>query len=291
MNNQNTIKIFNIVKIFVHLISLFSVLTCFCNSNTILVKLQYKAKLKSSIDYDELSRFNPDILKFDILSGDYCDSVSKFSLAIFNENRNNKYNEIGKDFIIIGNYGDRSFFIGPSISCKKIQQNEIIESNGQHFLVKKIRSDGKFIELIKLDKKSTPSLIHVWKLPLINLKLLTGDSISTMELIKKKKLIYIYFWATWCVLCHGQTPYLIESQDKWKEKVIFVGINGDENLSKANEYLINNNLTGIQAYFNLEFAQKIRFPNGFPYYVLFDEQGQVVEFNVAPLQIGNFIPK
>ena len=78
----------------------FSSQIAYSSNDTIVIKMQYKAKLKTNMSYDEISKLNPEILKFDIIAGDYFDSLCHFRLGIFNENRNKKYNEIDVDYLI-----------------------------------------------------------------------------------------------------------------------------------------------------------------------------------------------
>jgi thiol-disulfide isomerase/thioredoxin len=41
-------------------------------------------------------------------------------------------------------------------------------------------------------------------------------------------IIVLNFWASWCLPCLREFPSLVKFQEKYKDKVLVVGINGDE---------------------------------------------------------------
>jgi thiol-disulfide isomerase/thioredoxin len=60
------------------------------------------------------------------------------------------------------------------------------------------------------------------------LKLTTVKN-STIELNKlKEPIVILNFWASWCHPCLKEFPSLVKLQEKFKDKVIVVGVNGDE---------------------------------------------------------------
>jgi thiol-disulfide isomerase/thioredoxin len=60
------------------------------------------------------------------------------------------------------------------------------------------------------------------------LKLTTTKS-TTIELKHvKEPIILLNFWASWCVPCLKEFPSLVKFQEKFKEQIKVVGVNGDE---------------------------------------------------------------
>jgi thiol-disulfide isomerase/thioredoxin len=60
------------------------------------------------------------------------------------------------------------------------------------------------------------------------LKLTTTKS-TTIELKNQKEpLILLNFWASWCLPCLKEFPSLVQFQDRYKNQVKVIGINGDE---------------------------------------------------------------
>jgi len=75
---------------------------------------------------------------------------------------------------------------------------------------------------------------------------LTTTAKKTIELKNEKApIIVLNFWASWCVPCLKEFPSLVQFQDKYKDQVKVIGINGDaENAAElikktAEKYKLN----------------------------------------------------
>ena len=55
---------------------------------------------------------------------------------------------------------------------------------------------------------------------------LDGRSISSADL--RGKVVLVNFWATWCPPCRAEIPDLIKLQDKYRDKLVVLGISEDE---------------------------------------------------------------
>ena len=55
---------------------------------------------------------------------------------------------------------------------------------------------------------------------------LDGRTISSADL--RGKVVLVNFWATWCPPCRAEIPDLIKLQDKYRDKLIILGISEDE---------------------------------------------------------------
>ena len=53
-----------------------------------------------------------------------------------------------------------------------------------------------------------------------------GKTFSLAEF--KDKVIIVEFWATWCPPCRQSIPHLSNLQEKYKDKVVVIGISGEE---------------------------------------------------------------
>src|SRR6185369_2903876 len=60
----------------------------------------------------------------------------------------------------------------------------------------------------------------------VTMKDVDGRTISTASL--KGKVVIVNFWATWCPPCRAEIPDLIKLQDKYKDKLVVLGISEDE---------------------------------------------------------------
>jgi cytochrome c biogenesis protein CcmG, thiol:disulfide interchange protein DsbE len=58
---------------------------------------------------------------------------------------------------------------------------------------------------------------------------LDGRSVSLADL--KGKVVLVNFWATWCPPCRAEIPDLIKLQDKYRDKLVVLGVSEDEDAS------------------------------------------------------------
>jgi len=53
-----------------------------------------------------------------------------------------------------------------------------------------------------------------------------GKAFSLAEF--KDKIIVVEFWATWCPPCRQSIPHLSKIQEKYKDKVVVIGVSGED---------------------------------------------------------------
>lgn len=63
---------------------------------------------------------------------------------------------------------------------------------------------------------------------------INGSIIKTSNF--DNKVLVVDFWATWCPPCLKEIPHFIELQEKYKDKVKFVGLNVNEEPDKVIEF-------------------------------------------------------
>ncbi|CAI8414843.1 MAG: Thiol:disulfide interchange protein TlpA [Flavobacterium sp. SCGC AAA160-P02] len=108
------------------------------------------------------------------------------------------------------------------------------------------------------------------------------------------KYVYIDVWATWCMPCIVQFPYLKKLKEEYKNKnIVFVGISTDDDRrsngswkkahDKWKKMVRQKNLSGIQlwagkddARFSKEYAIR-----GIPRFILIDPKGNIVNSNAV----------
>ncbi len=78
------------------------------------------------------------------------------------------------------------------------------------------------------------------------LDLLTTKKTPFVAKTEKKPIVIINFWASWCLPCLKEFPSLLKFQEKYKDKVSVIGINGDEEDTAKN-------ILKIEKKFNLTF--------------------------------------
>lgn len=63
-------------------------------------------------------------------------------------------------------------------------------------------------------------------LPAFSLTTLDGRTMSSSDL--RGKVVLMNFWATWCGPCRAEIPDLIKLQDKYRDKLVVIGVSEDE---------------------------------------------------------------
>lgn len=116
--------------------------------------------------------------------------------------------------------------------------------------------------------------------PDFELQELNGNKVSLSSL--KGKVVFMDFWATWCVPCLASMPNTLKLIDKFKdnEDVIFLFVNVSDNMESWEIYLQENNLPGINLYADKEQSKNIRDRyniSGIPRYILIDKDGKFID--------------
>jgi thiol-disulfide isomerase/thioredoxin len=83
----------------------------------------------------------------------------------------------------------------------------------------------------------TAAVEHGQALPSLKLQSLVNDQHIELSQVTNK-VIYIDFWASWCVPCKKSFPFMQELQNKiGKDKLQIIAINMDEDITKALAFL------------------------------------------------------
>jgi thiol-disulfide isomerase/thioredoxin len=108
-----------------------------------------------------------------------------------------------------------------------------------------------------------------------------GKSITLSKL--RGKYVYIDIWATYCVPCKEQIPFLAKLEEDYKDKNIrFVSISVDKQAQAVawRRYVTDNKLTGYQVMadkdFKSDFIEKFNIAS-IPRFILIDPDGNVVD--------------
>ena len=73
--------------------------------------------------------------------------------------------------------------------------------------------------------------------PLLRAEMMPAEEFSPAD-IPGARLVYLDFWASWCVPCRHSFPWLNEMQEKYREDgLVVIGINLDREADKAEKFL------------------------------------------------------
>src|SRR5262249_31364047 len=63
-------------------------------------------------------------------------------------------------------------------------------------------------------------------IPAFSVTTLDGRQLSSSDL--KGKVVLVNFWATWCPPCRAEIPDLMELQERYRDKLVVLGISEDD---------------------------------------------------------------
>lgn len=69
-----------------------------------------------------------------------------------------------------------------------------------------------------------------------------GNEVNLYEILSSK-LVLLDFWATWCPKCKGEIPHVQEFYEKYKEKVVVIGIDYNEPRKTVSDFVKKNSIT------------------------------------------------
>jgi thiol-disulfide isomerase/thioredoxin len=81
-------------------------------------------------------------------------------------------------------------------------------------------------EAVDAGGRSIQLLEEPMDLPPFTVTDLDGKTMSSADL--KGKVVLVNFWATWCPPCRAEIPDLIELQNKYRDKLVVIGVSEDE---------------------------------------------------------------
>ncbi|MCD7709905.1 MAG: TlpA family protein disulfide reductase [Porphyromonadaceae bacterium] len=101
------------------------------------------------------------------------------------------------------------------------------------------------------------------------------------------KYIYVDFWASWCVPCVKEIPYLQELEKTLQnDQVVFVAISLDENKEAWKKKMEDLGMEGNQFVVQDHTLANMLNIKGIPFYVIFDKEGKLNVYNAPRPSTG-----
>ncbi len=113
---------------------------------------------------------------------------------------------------------------------------------------------------------------------------LTSTTGKTVKLSDYKgKIVIVDFWATWCPPCRKGVPDLIDLQNKYKEKLMIIGISLDQGKTKddVNPFIKNYGINYPVVYYNEKVLNDYGGIESIPTSFIIDKDGNVVNKHVG----------
>jgi thiol-disulfide isomerase/thioredoxin len=102
------------------------------------------------------------------------------------------------------------------------------------------------------------------------------------------KVVLLNFWATWCPPCRAEIPDLIALQNKYRDKVVVIGISEDEGpVDAVKKFVADTNMTYLVAMSTPELRKIFRGVVALPTTFVLDPQGHVQQKHVGLLNTAD----
>lgn len=252
-------------------------------------KIEYIIDVSKKIDYDgssfTKSKFGIDssyflpVWKNFIKFGTIYEQNIKLNIALIDANNNGTFNDINTDYLILNNNSD-SIYFNPTenSSSKKITIENIIEINDTIKLrISRIDIQGEYMLLEYYRSEKILSTIKPFnKLPIEYF--VNSDSVrfDFNSFIKKGKYIYVNFLTEYCLPCIKKIPELELISKEYHDKLTTISLLDNGSLSILKNIVIRYNIKSIYGLSRKELNYKFNL-NGYPYGILFDENGTLIK--------------
>jgi thiol-disulfide isomerase/thioredoxin len=111
---------------------------------------------------------------------------------------------------------------------------------------------------------------------------LDGQSHSTADW--RGKVVLVNFWATWCAPCRAEIPDLIALQDKYKDRLVVVGLSEDDTgVDVVRRFAVEHQMNYTIAMSTPELRKLFPEVMALPTTYVLDPEGRLVQKNVGML--------
>lgn len=210
-----------------------------------------------------------------------------FQIGVWDLNSNGKYNDIGEDRIVLGDFEKEFLSRDYSSGAADLEETTLVKIGSQVFEILEVHITGEYLKMIPSDKPYT-RIAAGDLLPDTEVTLFDGKKVALNSLVEPGKYLLLDFWGHWCAGCIQSLPLLKMIDEQGADILTIVSLhNGDHDL--AREIIQNEGLDWIQAEAN-EGLIKDFLVSQWPYYVLVDGEGRIQKMNATLADPFGLIP-
>jgi len=102
-----------------------------------------------------------------------------------------------------------------------------------------------------------------------------GNKVKISEL--KGKVIFINFWATWCMPCRAEMPTIAKLYDQFKDNadIVFLIVDADDNYARSSKYLSKKDLD-LPLYLPAGNIPYVYLSGAIPTTIMINKKGEIV---------------
>lgn len=108
-----------------------------------------------------------------------------------------------------------------------------------------------------------------------------GNSLTLTGALKDHEAVLINFWATWCVPCQREFPFLNDAYEKYGDRVAFIALSAwqEDTIEMLAEYRTKNNILFSMGLDEGQELYNYIYGNGYPATVIVDRFGNAVFYH------------
>ncbi|CAL2107870.1 cytochrome c biogenesis protein CcmG, thiol:disulfide interchange protein DsbE [Tenacibaculum sp. 190524A02b] len=160
-----------------------------------------------------------------------------------------------------------------------------LKAENYYQLIKKYVRNEAFLKDAKKKLASVTTTVKGKKSPNFSFENIDGNKVQLKDF--KGKYVFIDVWATWCLPCLQQIPYLKKLEERFEGKnIVFVGISVDrkDKYSLWKETIEAKKMKGIQLFADKSFESDFIVAYGImsiPRFILIDPEGKIVDSHMT----------
>ena len=200
-----------------------------------------------------------------------------FQIGVLDENCNGSYADRGDDLVLVGEFESQYLSRSKSGGATVLGEETLVQIGEQTFEVVEVDPAGTFIRIVPSDKAYT-RLKDGAPLPSVDVTLFDGSQADLTAFVEPGKFLLIDFWGHWCAGCLVALPVLKAAAEEWQAELTILSLHhGDHD--QAREIIENEGLGWTQAEASDSLIEDF-LVNQWPYYVLVDEDGQILKLDI-----------
>lgn len=214
----------------------------------------------------------------------------KYQIGIYDYDCNGKYNDVGKDQLLISVDSTLSLSRKAIKGAMKIADTTLIELNGKEYHMMGLNEAGDSLNLERSNFGYEKQLRIGNKIKDLDVLNVDSTIASLSSIYSSKQYTLLYCWGTWCGGCHYHFPEVNKIAIDFSNKINFVAMNYGDSKETIEKYHKTKELNWQQTYLTAELKSYFNV-EGFPTCILLSQKGEILFYNSHSSKIRKFLEK